>query len=320
MEPKACQYKKNNIIKNSYGKIALMIITVLIYIILKIMRPDSFGTPSTLFSYFQQALLPAVGACGFYFIVVMGLFDFSLGANVILSGIVCAKLCGQLGYAGLIIGALVVGSIIGLCNGVLYIKLKIPSIIITVGLMLIYECIGALIANGLIVSLNNEYAAFGSAPWNILLALVAFILATIFLQYTKVGTYTYAIGSNEVVAKNMGIKVNKYKVIAFVLCGFFAGIMSILTVSYGMSITASSNMSSMDRNFTPIMGCFFGLAFKRSMNPIIAILIGEFIITMILNGLISLGVPTTIQNIVIGTTLIVIILMTTRVKKGAVVK
>ena len=114
--------------------------------ILKIMRPDSFGTPATLFSYLQQALMPAVAACGFYFIVVMGLFDFSLGANVILSGIVCVKLCGLFGYAGLIIGALAVGSIVGLCNGFLYIKLKIPSIIITIGLMIIYECIGAVIA------------------------------------------------------------------------------------------------------------------------------------------------------------------------------
>ena len=62
------------------------------------------------------------------------------------------------------------------------------------------------------------------------------------------------------------------------------------------------------------------LAFKKFMNPIIAIVVGEFIITMILNGLISLGVPTTIQNIVTGITLILIILLTTRAKKGAVVK
>ena len=320
MESKVFQFKKSNILKNNYGKIALAAATILIYVVLKMLSPDCFGTPANLFSYFQQALMPAVAACGFYFIVVMGLFDFSVGANIILSGIICVKLSAQFGYAGLIIGALIVGSIIGLCNGILYIKLKIPSIIITVALMIIYECIGAVIAHGNTVTLDSNYSALGNAPWNIVLAVVAFVFATIFLQYTKIGTYTNAIGSNEVIAKNLGIDVNKYKVIAFVLCGFFAGVMSVLTVSYGKVIIASSNMTSMERNFTPIMGCFFGLAFKKSMNPVIAIVVGEFIITMALNGLIALGVPTTIQHIITGITLIVIVLLTTRVKKGAVVK
>ena len=186
--------------------------------------------------------------------------------------------------------------------------------------MIIYECIGAVIANGNTVTLDTNYNALGNAPWNIILAMAAFVIATIFLQYTKIGIYTNAIGSNEVVAKNLGINVNKYKVIAFVLCGFFAGVMSLLTVGYGMVIIASSNMTSMERNFTPIMGCFFGLAFKKSMNPVIAIVVGEFIITMALNGLIALGIPTTIQHIITGITLIVIVLLTTRAKKGAVVK
>ena len=60
-------------------------------------------------------------------------------------------------------------------------------------------------------------------PWDIILALVACVVAYIFLNYTKIGTYTYAIGSDEFVAKNMGINVNKYKVLAFILSGAFLG-------------------------------------------------------------------------------------------------
>ncbi|ADK79969.1 ABC transporter permease [Sediminispirochaeta smaragdinae] len=302
------------------GALFLVGVTVLIYMIFKIVRPHNFGNLSSLSSYFQQALLPTVAACGFYFIIVMGLFDFSIGANIVLSAIVGVLLSRSFGYLGLIVGPVLVGTLIGFINGILYVRLKIPSIIATVGLMMVYECIGALIASGSVLTLGQNVRAFGNAPWNIVLAVIAFLLAFIFLEHTKIGTYTYAIGSNETVAKNMGIAINTYKVIAFVLCGFFAGIMSILTISYGSAITASTNMSSMTRNFTPIMGCFFGLAFKKSVNPVIAMLVGEFIITMILNGLISLGAPTTIQNVITGCTLIGIVVLTTRVPKGAVVK
>lgn len=302
------------------GALYLIGVTVLIYVIFKITRPYNFGTLGSLFSYFQQALLPTVAACGFYFIIVMGLFDFSIGANIVLSAIVGVLLSRRFGYVGLIMGPVIVGTLIGWVNGVLYVRLKIPSIIATVGLMMVYECVGALIASGSVLTLGQDVNAFGKAPWNIVLAFVAFILTFLFLEHTKIGTYTYAIGSNETVAKNMGISINKYKVIAFVLCGFFAGVTSILTISYGSAITASTNMASMARNFTPIMGCFFGLAFKKSVNPVIAMLVGEFIITMILNGLITLGAPTTIKNVITGCTLIGIVVLTTRVHKGAVVR
>ncbi|MDC7227809.1 MAG: ABC transporter permease [Spirochaetales bacterium] len=298
----------------------LLGVTILIYLFFKVLRPHNFGSLSNIFSYFQQALLPTVAACGFYFIIVMGLFDFSIGSNIVLSAIIGVLLSRHFGYWGLIIGAVFVGTVIGLINGFLYVRLRIPSIIVTIGLMIIYECIGALIASGNVLTLGENVNAFGVAPWNIILAFIAFFLTHLFLKHTKIGTYTNAIGSNEAVAKNMGININRYKIIAFVLCGFFAGVMSILTISYGNAITSSTNMASMARNFTPIMGCFFGLAFKKNINPVISMLIGEFIIAMILNGLISLGVPTTIQNVVTGCTLLGIVLLTTRVKKGTVVK
>ena len=261
-----------------------------------------------------------VAACGFYFIIIMGLFDFSLGANIVLSAIVGCLLSTSMGYFGLIVGAILCGTIIGLLNGIIYIKLKIPSIIVTIGLLMLYEAIGVFVASGKVLVLDNSLRGFGSSPFNIILALFAFGLTFFILKYTKIGTYVNAIGSNELVAKNMGIKTQKYKVIGFLLCGFFAGIMSILTISYGTAIVPSSNMASMDRNFTPIMGCFFGLAFKKYMNPVFSMILGEFLIAIMLNGLICLGVPTTIQNVIIGITLLIIVASTTKIKKGEVVK
>ena len=162
--------------------------------------------------------------------------------------------------------------------------------------------------------------AFGKMPGNLILAVVAFIVAYLILNYTKIGTYTYAIGSNEFVAKNMGINVNKYKVLAFVISGAFLGIMAVLTISYGSSMVAVTGMASMSRNFVPTMGCFFGMAFKKYGIPLQAIIIGEFMINIIFYGFIALGAPTAIQDVITGLALLIIITLTTRVAKGEIVK
>jgi ribose transport system permease protein len=303
-----------------YGFALLVIMAVAFWAIFKILTPDNFGSLDKMYFYLQSSIIYSVGACGFYFIIVMGLFDFSIGANVVLSAIVGVILSRQFGYAGLLIGCIVCGTIIGFLNGMLYVKLKIPSMIVTVGLMLIYESIASFVAQGKEQSLDKALQAFGHAPGNIILALAAFLVASLILRYTKIGTYCYAIGSNEYVAKNMGINVNKYKLLGFVLLHLLVGVMAILVVSYGTSMRAITGMGSMEFNFTPLMGCFFGLAFRKYNSPIIAIVIGEFIIALIFNGFIALGAPTTIQNVITGVALLLVVALTIKPVKGAVIK
>lgn len=192
--------------------------------------------------------------------------------------------------------------------------------IVTTGLALIYESVANYIAGGVEQTLPSNLRAFGQMPWNIILALLACVAAYIFLNYTKIGTYTYAIGSNEFVAKNMGINVNKYKVFAFILSGAFLGVMAILTISYGSSMVAVTGMASMSRNFVPTMGCFFGLAFKKYGMPLQAIVIGEFVINIIFFGFIAMGAPTAIQDVITGLALLIIITLTTKAEKGEIVK
>ena len=82
------------------------------------------------------------------------------------------------------------------------IKLHISSLIVTCALSLIYEAFSVYATNGKNVILSADYRAFGDYPVNLILALIAYLLCAFILKYTKIGTYTYAIGSNEVVAKN----------------------------------------------------------------------------------------------------------------------
>lgn len=304
------------------GYLLLIVMVLLSWGIFKILTPNNFGSPKNLLSYLEASLLAAVGAVGFYFVMVMGMFDFSIGANIMLSAIVGCVFAKQfgLGYVGLIVGSVLTGAIVGLLNGTLYVRLRIPSMIVTTGLALIYESVANFIAGGVEQTLPSDLRAFGQMPGNLIMAVFAFVVAYLLLNYTKIGTYTYAIGSNEFVAKNMGIKVNKYKILAFVISGAFLGLMAVLTISYGSSMVAVTGMASMSRNFIPTMGCFFGLAFKKYGMPIPAIIIGEFVINIIFFGFIALGAPTAIQDVITGLALLIIVTVTTKVEKGEIVK
>ena len=304
----------------AFGFMILAAMVLFFYAAFKILTPNNFGSLENIFSYFQSSIIYSVGGCGLYFIVVMGLFDFAVGANIVFSSIVGVILSQKFGYAGFILGCIGCGTLIGIAIGFLYNNLKVPSMIVTVGLMLVLESLAVVVAGGVKQTLAPELRFFSGSPGNIILAAFAFILMWFILTYTKIGTYCNAIGSNEFVAKNMGIDVKKYKLIGFALLHFFVGIMAILTVSYGTTMTALTGMSTMSRNFQPLMGTFFGVAFRKYGTPISAIIIGEFIIAIIFNGFVALGAPTTVQNIVTGAALLVIVTLTARGKRGSVVK
>ena len=303
-----------------YGVGLLLVISVIIWAIFKVAAPATFGAPDKLLSYLQSALIYAVGGCGLYFICVMGLFDFSIGAMLILSELMAIAFIPKLGWLSVIVIPILVGFLLGFCNGIAYIKMHIPSIIVTTGLSLIYESFSVWVADINGTRLDDAYKLFGAYPWNLVVAVLAYLLCWFILKYTKIGTYTNAIGANELVAKNMGVDVDKYKAIAFTLCGTFVGIMSILYLGYGTAQTPQTGILSQALNFQPLMGTFFGLAFKKYGHPVVSILIGEYIVAMIFAGFVAIGMPTTVNNIVTGATLLAIVTLTTKRVNGAVVK
>ncbi|MBP3901532.1 MAG: ABC transporter permease [Blautia sp.] len=322
MDSSAKAAKVKRISGKTTGYITLAALVVLSWLIFFILTPGNFGKPANLLSYFEASLMVSAGAVGFFFVMVMGMFDFSIGANIMLSSIVGAVMASRygLGYPGLILGCIITGALVGTLNGFLYVKLRIPSMIVTTGLALIYEAIASYIAGGQSATLPSDLRALGSMPGNLILAVIAFVAAFLLLNYTRIGTYTYAIGSNEFVAKNMGINVNKYKVIAFIISGAFFGVEAILTISYGSSMVAETGMLSMSRNFYPTMGCFLGMAMKKYGIPIQAIIIGEFFLQIIYYGFVALGAPTAINDVISGLALLIIVTLTTKVGKGEIVK
>ena len=151
------------------GYIVLISLVVLSWLIFKILTPDNFGSPENLLAYFQASLIATVGAIGFYFVMDMGLFDFSIGANIILSAVVGCQLATtfELGYFGLVIGCVITGALVGLCNGFFYVRLRIPSMIVTAGLALIYESLANYMAGGVGQTLPSDMRGLGQMPGNI---------------------------------------------------------------------------------------------------------------------------------------------------------
>lgn len=306
--------------KKNIGRLILFAIPIAIYIVFYFLQPSRFGGSSSMFTLFQQSLLASVTAAGFYFIIEMGLIDFSIGANLVLSAIVGVRLTEAFGLPGLVLGCIVTGTLVGFLNGIIYRVMKIPSVIVTVGLMIAYEAIGTMVYSAGVLNLSNDFRLFSHTPWNILMAVAAFAMAYIIIGYTRLGTYATAIGNNEMAVSRMGIDVMRYKMMAFITCGFFVGVSAVLTISYSASISATLNMATMDRNFLPLMGCFVGVAFKKYINPIISILVGEFTISMITTGLITNGIDANLQKVIVGLILILIVATNATRDKEAVIK
>ena len=141
---------KKKLSGKAMGYLILVGLVIASWAIFKILSPHNFGSFSNMLNYFQASLIATVGAVGFYFVMVMGMFDFSIGANIMLSAIVGCVFATRfnMGYFGLIVGCILTGTIVGALNGMFYVKLRIPSMIVTTGLALIYESLANYIAGG----------------------------------------------------------------------------------------------------------------------------------------------------------------------------
>jgi ribose transport system permease protein len=295
-------------------------IPIFVYLLFFIIRPNNFGTVKALYIMLQQTFIPTILACGLIFMLTLGLYDFSIGAILVLAALIGADLGIHFGYPGLILGCIFIAILLELINGLIYSILKIPSIVVTIGLLMVYETLGNLYKGGGGIVLADRLGAMGRAPYNIILGIFAIFVAFIIFNKTKFGIYIRAVGSSEIIAKNVGINLTKVKILGFIACGFMVGIASIITVSYGGIMMPKTGMSTLMRIFTPLMGCFIGLALSKLINVILGIFIGEFILVMISIGLITIGIDISFQQVITGLFLIILVGITAYNQKTSVVK
>lgn len=302
--------------RDIFWKRALVIVGLpgIVFVVFYILQPSRFGDIRSIYIILQQAMLPSIMAWGLFFILTLGLWDFSLGGVMVLSSIIggVVGLIGNtfsptLGYISMFTISIAVSSFLCFFNGTMFVKLKIPSIVVTIGLLMIYEILATLVpgTTGTGISLYRSISIFGRPPYNLMVGFASMFFAYFLYGYTKLGIHIRAIGHNEIVAKNMGVKIEKITMLAFFITGVFVGINGVLTLSYSSMMTPQTSLASLGRIFTPVMGCMIGIILRIYINPIIGILIGEFTIAMLITGLMAINIDATIQKVVIGIFLIV---------------
>lgn len=257
-----------------------------------------------------QTIIPTITAYAIAYGNICGVFDFTIGSRLVISGVIGGLLAAQYGFAGMILGAIISAIVVGIITGVLNWWLKIPSLVLTMGLAMVFEIIGSKLAGHYgFVQIDNKYAIFGSSPNIVIIFLLSAVLFYFVFNHTVFSFHMRAVGSNEAVAKNSGIKTDLVKCKSFVYGSVFIGIAAILTLSQSGSVGAQTSLGSVTIMFKPLISVLLALVLQRICDLTIGIFIAQFTLNIIFIGLIAVGLPDTFQNVVLGFFLLVVMIL-----------
>ena len=294
-----------NIKKRMRNMIVPVAMPVIVFLIFFICQPKRFGTPEGIKIMLQQSVINTIIGFGLSYNLLIDTWDFSAGAQMVLAGLIGAFYAQKMGLPGLIIITILVATILGTITGSIYFVFKIPSIIVTIGAMLIYESAGAMYHGGANVTIPTEICYLGKSPGIFVVGIVTYLLAYVIYHHTKFGYSVRSVGNGEDVAKNIGVNSLRVRFLCFIIGGIFVGIAGVLQVSYGGAIAPKSGMNTMGMVFPPFMGVFIGQYLEKYCYIMLGIFLGVFSMTMINSGLIAMGLPGTLQQVVTGTFMIV---------------
>ena len=271
---------------------------------------DRFSNWNCIYTIFIQTIIPTITAYAIAYGNICGVFDFTIGSRLVISGVIGGLLAAQYGFAGMILGAIISAIVVGVITGVLNWWLKIPSLVLTMGLAMVFEIVGSKLAGHYgFVQIDNKYAIFGSSPNIVIIFLLSAVLFYFIFNHTVFSFHMRAVGSNEVVAKNSGIKTDLVKCKSFVYGSVFIGIAAILTLSQSGSVGAQTSLGSVTIMFKPLISVLLALVLQRICDLTVGIFIAQFTLNIIFIGLIAVGLPDTFQNVVLGFFLLVVMIL-----------
>ena len=295
----------------------VLVVLVVIFIIMSIASPV-FLSPKNLVNVMRQCVEIGVMSIGMTYLIVNGDMDLSIGSAFA----VCAMIGGTLFKYELcsptlaFLAMLLVGAGLGLVNGLLVTRVGIPSFIVTLGTMKIYRSFAYAISGGTSVSVFPDSATqswvwkFGAkihgVPVQIFIMLVMFVIAHIVLKKTVYGNHVYATGGNERAARLSGISTKNTRLYAFIIQGVCCAMAAVIALTYLNSVTTTSGEGrEMDCIAAVILG---GAALSGGRGTIVGTLIGVFIMGIVKNGMVLLGVPVFWQDGFIGIVVILAVL------------
>lgn len=288
----------------------VIMLPVIVYLIFLVICFERFSNWNCIYTIFIQTIIPTITAYAIAYGNICGVFDFTIGSRLVISGVIGGLLAAQYGFAGMILGAIISAIVVGIITGVLNWWLKIPSLVLTMGLAMVFEIVGSKLAGHYgFVQIDNKYAIFGSSPNIAIIFLLSAVLFYFIFNHTVFSFHMRAVGSNEAVAKNSGIKTDLVKCKSFVYGSVFIGIAAILTLSQSGSVGAQTSLGSVTIMFKPLISVLLALVLQRICDLTVGIFIAQFTLNIIFIGLIAVGLPDTFQNVVLGFFLLVVMIL-----------
>ncbi|HAX98422.1 MAG TPA: ribose ABC transporter permease [Candidatus Atribacteria bacterium] len=309
-------------IKLSSGFLQKMVIVgvLLLIIIVLSFLSKSFLTVTNFNNVTRQVAFVVITGCAITPLMISGNFDLSIGSVLGLTGMLSALFVTQSIPLWLsIILSTLVGSAIGLLNGLMVVKLKIPSIIATLGTMYAARGLALVISGGnsIHMGLGKSFTVLGRGYLGGIPIIFIIMFLTIFLFYfieskTILGRYTYAIGGNKRTALLSGINVGSIIILLYFLVGTLTGFSGTLMASrLGVGQAMVGSGFEFDVIVAVVLG---GTSIEGGEGSIFGMLIGAFIVGFIANGLNLMGIHSFYQSIVKGVVLVGAVLLDQKLK------
>jgi len=312
------QRARNPLVVNIVG---LVIAIAVLYLVLSILAPGFLSLNNQL-GLLRNASLIGIVAGGMTLVIIAGEIDVSIGPAVAFSTVVFAKALTQWGLSTplAILLTLVAGLVWGAFVGVLRAHFNVPSFIGTLGLWNILGGLALFTTGALPVTLPSDNSTtnllggsllgFPTPAWImiILLLLFGFIAAK-----TKYGRSVYAVGGNASAARLAGIDVKRVRVLIFMTTGILSALAGILLAS---RIGSGSGSSAVGMEFNVIAAVVVGgAAMSGGSGSMFGSFLGVFLITLISDGLVLLGVDPYMQTAVTGIVIVVAVLVNVTLSK-----
>ncbi len=295
-------------VTNSTGPLLAL---VLISFILALVS-DRFLSVRNIMNVFRQSSINGFVALGMMFAILTAGIDLSVGSSLAFSGAVLGITVVKWGLNPIlaIILSLSIGTSIGIINGLLLTKLRLPHpFISTMGTMNVFRgltliAMAATPISNMPSSVRFIGASFiGPIPISFISLILMYIGAHFFLNNTRTGRYIYAVGGNKNAAELSGINVDKILIIVYALSGFMASIASLVLAG---RVNAVYPLAGDGYEMDAIAACIIGgTSFFGGKGTVWGTLVGALIMGVIRNGLNLLNVSSSLQTVSIGIIIII---------------
>ena len=248
-------------------------------------------------------------AIGVTFVIITGGIDLSVGTSMALVGVITGKTVMAMNlnvWSGILLG-MIVGTLLGAINGILITVLKLPPFIATLATMKGAQGLALITSDLKPILFTTDVKGWDSIaqgniipnlPNAVLILLVSAVVASIILNKTVLGRYTFAIGSNTEATKLSGVKVDRWLIAVYALCGFFVGLSAIVMTSRLGSAQPDLGLGyELEAIAAVIIG---GTSLLGGKGTISGTIIGALIMSVLINGLRILELQQEWQYVVVG--------------------